>query len=59
MGEQWAQSCPVCLAELATVQMSTDAGAVRVGAKCSRLLEQFARLMGAEPKRQPALTVVE
>lgn len=53
------QSCPCCEAELATVKMSTDAGEIQIGPKCSRLLEQFARLMGANPQRRPALTVVE
>jgi len=51
--------CPICLSYLATVRMSTADGEVRIGPKCSRLLEQFARLMGVKPKRAPALTVVE
>jgi hypothetical protein len=51
--------CPVCSAELATVRLSTDDGEVRIGPKCSRLLEQFARLMGVTPKRAPALRVME
>jgi hypothetical protein len=56
--EQWAESCPVCSAELATVQMFTSEGSIRVGPKCSRILEQLAKLMGAETKRIPALKVL-
>ena len=51
-------TCPICEAELATVTISVE-GSVKVGPKCARLLTAFVRLMGEEPKRRPALTVLE
>jgi hypothetical protein len=53
-----ADSCPVCLAELATVTLRTEEGETRLGPKCSRILEQLARLAGMDPKRAPALKVL-
>ena len=58
VSEQWAQSCPVCVAELATVTLTTSEGKVQIGPKCSRILEQLARLAGMDPKRAPALKVL-
>lgn len=58
MTEQWAESCPVCQAELATVRLSTPDGTVQIGSKCSRIIEQLARLAGMDPKRVPALKVL-
>jgi hypothetical protein len=53
-----ADSCAICLAELATVSISLQ-GSVKVGPKCARLLTAFVRLMGEEPKRKPMLRVLE
>lgn len=55
------EACPVCKAEPATVVLSVcGGGKIRVGPKCSRFIEQFVLLMGAEPRRsqRPTLRVV-
>lgn len=52
------EQCPVCSAEWATVKLTTNEGTVQIGPKCSRILEQLARLAGMDPRRAPALKVL-
>jgi hypothetical protein len=53
--EDPAPSCIACEAELATVTLRTELGEIRIGPKCSRLIETLARLCGLDPKRRANL----
>lgn len=52
------EACPCCESEPAEVLLSTEVGEVRVGPRCSRLLEQLIRLAGARTIRKRRVPVL-